>query len=141
MRPSQSRRTELFFSFLLSFLVFVLITACCFMGVCFIHLFRDLLTIRVMATKRKEKTSPSNSFQAKQVDEDAFWEVALLGIESSLPRLNQDDDDDDDYSTCDDLATTRSHTYTIPYSNGVTLNVQPLPSTDGIWTPLGADVW
>ena len=89
-------------------------------------------------------SSNNNGNQNHVLDEDAFWEVAFM--ERSEPGAmrhhdvgsSNDNDNDDDN---DDVTAKRPHTYIIPNSNCVVLHLQPLPSLDGIWTPLGADAW
>ena len=108
----------------------------------------------------KDSSNGTNA-QTNDDDDDAFWQVAFMGRNEPLSiqqrLLHHGDDDDDNNSSSsskqedsnNDKTTTmtttttptRYQTYTIPNSHGVTLRVQPLASTDGIWTPLGAEAW
>jgi hypothetical protein len=92
---------------------------------------------------------------------DDFWTIALQG-ESLLDGESRDalaggqalDDDDDDYEHATDSA--KPTTYRIPlmihhhdndddkedvFRTSTTLRLCPLPSPEGVWSPVGADAW
>lgn len=80
-------------------------------------------------------------------EDDEFWAVAMSN--NNIERRpwaegnnhdNDDDDDDDDIVGSE----AKAFRYVIPNTddnNVVTLNLRPLPATDGIWSPVGADAW
>lgn len=77
-------------------------------------------------------------------DNDDFWNIALS--EESVKDAffqSQDEDVDDkeeDHDSEEISAVAKFTKYHLPTTD-VTLRLQSLPSTDGVWSPLGADAW
>jgi hypothetical protein len=68
-------------------------------------------------------------------DLDSFWKIALDDSTSEGPwRAENDSDKDGDEDSA------RINFYRLPTTN-ITLQAQPLPATDGIWSPVGAAAW
>jgi predicted nicotinamide N-methyase len=67
-------------------------------------------------------------------DLDGFWQIALDST-SEGPWRDEDDSDKDG-----DEDSARISFYRLPTTN-ITLQAQPLPATDGIWSPVGAAAW
>jgi predicted nicotinamide N-methyase len=67
-------------------------------------------------------------------DLDGFWKIAL-DLTSEGPWRDENDSDKDG-----DEDSARISRYRLPTTN-ITLLAQPLPATDGIWSPVGAAVW
>lgn len=105
----------------------------------------------VVKKENSNKTLSSSNFPIidGDVEDDAFWSVAFLQDNETRERLHRegsdDDDDDGQRSSDDDLESNPSSSpikrYTIPNSDGTVISVSPLPSKEGIWSPLGADAW
>jgi len=79
---------------------------------------------------------------------DAFWNVALM--RRGEPTTTTGPAHDDDNSHVDEDVTSEGGTvssgarierYMIPAAHGVTVSVSPLPASEGIWSPLGANAW
>ena len=99
----------------------------------------------------------------KQCDEDEFWQVvmesedpsrtSLLRLaDSQDPELGSSVDVDDDCSAEEFQPEFRFITYRIPWRNSnlnacsanvddLHLKLSPLPDSDGVWSPLGAQAW
>lgn len=99
-----------------------------------------------MNSSRDDKEGVTNK-NGSDNDEDAFWAVALMGgtQQEFLPGDGSEGDNDDANDENDEEINVslyaRLDQYTIPNSNGVTLTLRPLPCSDGIWGPLGAETW
>ena len=76
----------------------------------------------------------------REDEEDAFWAIELEGGSRALVKDESDTAEEDAAG----LATRRAHLYRIPnHEDGSTIAVRlaPLPMVDGIWSPVGADIW
>ena len=69
-------------------------------------------------------------------DLDGFWQIALDDSTPEAPWRDENDSDKDG----DDEDSARISRYRLPTTN-ITLQAQPLPATDGIWSPVGAAAW
>ena len=77
-------------------------------------------------------------------DNDDFWNIALSEEsvkDASFQSQDEDVDDEEDYyDSKENSAVAKFTKYHLPTTD-VTLRLQSLPSTDGVWSPLGADAW
>jgi predicted nicotinamide N-methyase len=67
-------------------------------------------------------------------DLDGFWQIALDSTSERRWRDENDSDEDGDEDSA------RISRYLLP-TTSITLQAQPLPATDGIWSPVGAVAW
>jgi predicted nicotinamide N-methyase len=70
-------------------------------------------------------------------EQDEFWKVALYSGEQDVFTQN-DSDDEGDCNVADNKVS--SYELILP-ERKVSLKLSPLPLTDGIWSPLGANAW
>jgi predicted nicotinamide N-methyase len=70
-------------------------------------------------------------------EQDEFWKVALY----SRDIFVQSDSDDEGEGDCNVAGNKVSSYELILPERKVSLKLSPLPLTDGIWSPLGANVW
>jgi predicted nicotinamide N-methyase len=70
-------------------------------------------------------------------EQDEFWKVALYSGEQDV-FIQSDSDDEGDCNVAGNKVS--SYELILP-ERKVTLKLSPLPLTDGIWSPLGANAW
>jgi hypothetical protein len=69
-----------------------------------------------------------------------FWQIALEEMETATAFFEQDSDDDDNDDATNNHGYSKLVSYKLPNTSMV-LELRPLKSNDGIWSPVGADAW
>ncbi|CAJ1942466.1 unnamed protein product [Cylindrotheca closterium] len=77
---------------------------------------------------------------APEGDDDDFWKIALEEEPTSNREKNGAWGDDDDSNGDDTIDGSKPVAYRLPTTQ-VTLHLESLAASNGIWSPLGADAW
>jgi predicted nicotinamide N-methyase len=74
---------------------------------------------------------------------DDFWTIALSGDGEAPPKSERggDGEHENENSFVDDVLQVARGLKTYSLPDGIVLNGSSLPQTEGIWSPLGAQVW
>jgi predicted nicotinamide N-methyase len=80
-------------------------------------------------------------------EDDEFWVIAMDDHSSSLEPLRREEEeavenDEDLWQQLEESESPKRLRYRLPHTcPSITLELQPLAATDGVWSPVGADAW